>query len=299
MQHPDVYESLVDAVALMKILHPPRQSNVVVFDVRFSLSDPQYGVRVYADGHIPGAYYLHLDHDLSSAVSDTTGRHPLPAIDQFAELMRRYGVSAGTQVFFYDDAGGMFAARGWWLMKWLGHEAVAVLDGGLNCWLRRGGDQEVSLPELPERGTFEPRPRPELLIDAQQVQQELKAHSIILCDARAPERYRGDVEPLDKCAGHVPGAVNVPFAQNLDAEGCFKPIDELRRTHSLTELHKPEHQSPGTQKAVVHMCGSGVTACHNVLAAVAAGLPMPILYAGSWSQWISDPTRPIAKGAQL
>ncbi|MCC6512220.1 MAG: sulfurtransferase [Pirellulaceae bacterium] len=260
---------------------------LVVFDVRFSLADPAYGRRAFEASHLPGAYYLHLDEDLSSPILPGTGRHPLPDLEQFTEVMRRHGVSGTTQVVAYDDAGGMFAARLWWLLKWLGHEAVAVLDGGLPAWQRQPALASAGLVStaraLPMRGSFTATPDPNMLQTADEVQAGLSMGTIVLCDARAPERYRGDVEPIDKVAGHVPGAMNVPFSQNLDSQGCFKSAEQLRTIHGS---HK---------QTVVHMCGSGVTACHNLVACAAAGLPIPKLYAGSWSEWITDPKRPVVK----
>ena len=258
----------------------------VFFDVRFSLSDTSHGERAYAQGHLPGAHYLHLEKDLSGPITPETGRHPLPDVNQFAECMRKHGVSNDSQVVALDDASGMFAARCWWLLKWLGHDCVAVLDGGWQAWLQAGGQQTTAKYASPARGDFTPRPRPELLVRADQIQQGLAEQSIVLCDARAPERYRGDTEPIDKIAGHVPGAINVPFADNLDKSGRFKSAQELARLHA---------RSASDDQRVVHMCGSGVTACHNVLSTAVAGLHLPALYAGSWSEWITDPSRPVAQ----
>ena len=261
-------------------------SQTIIFDVRFSLSDIQYGSRQYALGHIPGAHYLHLDHDLSRPIAAGTGRHPLPLVAAFVECMQRHGVSAGTQVVAYDDASGMFAARLWWLLKWLGHDRVAVLDGGLPAWTRSGGAVETTTPAEPLRGSFQAHVRSDMLLEVEALQSALAQGQVLLCDARAPERYRGEVEPIDKVAGHVPGAVNLPFSRNLDAQGCFKSAAELSQLHAQVDDARP----------IVHMCGSGVTACHNVLAATVGGHPLPRLYAGSWSEWITDPSRPIARG---
>lgn len=277
------YTTIISAAQLIESLNKPE---TVVFDTRFSLADPGYGERVYAEGHIPGAFYLHLDRDLSGSITATSGRHPLPAIDSFVELMRAHGVSADSQVIAYDDASGMFAARCWWLLKWMGHDRVAVLDGGIPAWLRQGGALETSVPPLPPRGDFIHRIRDAMLVEVEELQQGLSEGTMLLCDARAPERYRGDVEPIDKVAGHVPGAINIPYAQNLDAQGCFREPAALMGVHA----HPP---NAGT---VVHMCGSGVTACHNVLATAISGQPLPALYAGSWSEWITDPNRPVARG---
>ena len=280
--------TIISPDELKKLL---KDSNTVIFDVRFSLSDTGYGERAYAQGHLPNAHYLHLDKDLSGPIGSTTGRHPLPDIDNFAECMRKHGVSNDSQVVILDDASGMFAARCWWLLKWLGHDRVAVLDGGWQAWLQADGSQTTDVAALPSRGDFMPRPRPELLVQADQVQQGLAQQTIVLCDARAPERYRGDTEPIDKVAGHVPGAINVPFAANLDKSGHFKIAQELAGIHA---------RSSNKDKRVVHMCGSGVTACHNVLSTAIAGLPLPALYAGSWSEWITDPNRPVMRsGAQV
>lgn len=275
--------TIIGAAELKQLLLEPR---TIVFDVRFSLSDTEYGRRAYAEAHVPGAYYLHLDEDLSGPVTSHSGRHPLPAIDDFEERMRRYGVAHDSQVIVYDDASGMFAGRGWWLLKWLGHEHVAVLDGGWQAWTAADGSRETTTPQLPPLGDFTARPRAELLMQVEQVQAGLAQQTIALYDARAPERYRGDTEPIDKVAGHIPGAMNLPFANNLDAQGRFKSSEELARIHA---------RATSDGKRVVHMCGSGVTACHNVLAAAIAGLPLPTLYAGSWSEWITDPQRPVTR----
>lgn len=276
------FTTIINAAELIEILQKP---GTVVFDTRFSLADVNYGERVYAEGHIPGAFYLHLDRDLSSPITETSGRHPLPSIEKFVELMRSCGVSTDSQVVAYDDASGMFAARCWWLLKWMGHERVAVLDGGLPAWVRQGGPIEIGAPPLPPRGDFIHRIRDALLVEVDELQQGLAEGTMLLCDARAPERYRGDVEPIDKVAGHVPGAINIPFAQNLDAQGCFHPPEALAAIHA----------HPASAGTVVHMCGSGVTACHNVLATAVSGQPLPALYAGSWSEWITNPNRPVAR----
>ncbi len=279
------FTTIVSPEQLNALLPSVSEGATVIFDTRFALNDTSYGMRAFADGHIPGSHYLHLDQDLSSPITSSTGRHPLPSIEHFQNVMRKHGVSDDTQVIVYDDAGGMFASRCWWLLKWLSHESVAVLDGGMPAWIQHAGAIDVSATPLPQAGSFVARARTELVMEVEDVQQALANGSITLCDARAPERYRGDVEPIDKVGGHVPGAVNVPFAQNLNAEGRFKTPEELRSLHAES-----------LRGNVVHMCGSGVTACHNILAYAVAGLPMPRLYPGSWSHWITDPGRPIARG---
>jgi thiosulfate/3-mercaptopyruvate sulfurtransferase len=277
------YTTIISAAQLIDCLG---KAGVVVFDTRFSLADTGYGERVYSEGHIPGAFYLHLDRDLSGPITPSSGRHPLPPIENFVEVMRGHGVSTDSQVIAYDDASGMFAARCWWLLKWMGHERVAVLDGGMQAWLRQGGARETAIPPLPRRGDFIQRMREAMLVEVDELQRGLSERTMLLCDARAPERYRGDVEPIDKVGGHVPGAINLPFAQNLDAQGCFRDPAALAALHS----------HPASAGTVVHMCGSGVTACHNVLATAVSGQPLPALYAGSWSEWITDPNRPVARG---
>jgi thiosulfate/3-mercaptopyruvate sulfurtransferase len=216
-----------------------------------------------------------------------TGRHPLPSVDLFVSKLRSWGIGNASQVVAYDDAGGAFAARLWWMLRWLGHEAVAVLDGGFPAWVAEGRPVTAELP-LVSPGDFTPRPRPDLLVTAALLAAP-ESRAGKLFDARAPERYRGDIEPIDPVAGHIPGAENLPFAENL-RDGRFKPAAELRaRLAAALGATQPED-------AVVY-CGSGVTACHDVLAFAQAGLPLPKLYAGSWSEWITDAARPTARGA--
>jgi thiosulfate/3-mercaptopyruvate sulfurtransferase len=216
------------------------------------------------------------------------GRHPLPDIAAFSRRMAECGVDATTHVIAYDDAGGMFAARLWWLLRWLGHDGVAVLDGGITAWLRSGRTLDDKVPVVAP-GDFKPRPQ-EMSVDAARVLANLESRQLLLVDARGADRFRGENETLDPVGGHIPGAVNRCFAENLDAERCcFKPAEQLRR--EFLELLAGR---PATQ--VVQQCGSGVTACHNLLAMEVAGLPGAKLYPGSWSEWCSDPARPVARG---
>lgn len=281
------FTTLIDPETLQAHLGDP---DWVVVDCRFSLSDPAYGRRAYQDAHIPGAVYAHLDEDLSgSIVPGRTGRHPLPDPEQLARKLGAWGIDNRTQVVAYDDAGGAFAARLWWLLGWLGHEAVAMLDGGWSRWVREGRPVRSGIETQPSR-TFVPRTRPERVVSADEVLQHLHDPSWRLLDARAPERYRGEQEPIDPVAGHIPGAVNAPFAENLTPEGTFRPPEQLRqRFEALLGDVPPER--------VICYCGSGVTAAHNLLAMAHAGLPGARLYAGSWSEWIADPRRPVARGA--
>ncbi len=268
------YTTLISAAEL-RALHDP-----LVLDCGFDLADTGAGERAYAAGHIPGAFYLHLDRDLAGPTTDADGRfhgrHPLPARETFAALMRRLGLRAGRQVVTCDRQGGMYAARAWWMLQWLGHAEVAVLDG---AW---DGDMTTALPAAAP-STWQPGEPLVRQIDAATLLKQLG--TVRLIDARAAERFRGDVEPLDKAAGHIPGASNRFFKDNLGADGRFKPVDQLR-----AEL------APLAGGTVVHQCGSGVTACHNLLAMAHAGLGLGVLYAGSWSEWSSDPSRPLAKG---
>jgi thiosulfate/3-mercaptopyruvate sulfurtransferase len=258
-----------------------------VFDCRHDLKNTEYGRQAYAKGHIPGALFLHLDDDLSGAKTGGNGRHPLPEVEAFARRMSECGVDATVQVVAYDNEGGIFASRLWWMLRWLGHERVAVLDGGLAGWKRSKRPlQEVRPDVAPSQ--FVPRPR-DLAVSTAQVLADLGIGSMLVLDARSPERFRGENETLDPVGGHIPGAVNRFYFDNLDDAGCFfKPADELRAEFDAI-LGGREPSS------VVQQCGSGVTACHNLLAMELAGLPGSRLYPGSWSEWCADPARPVAR----
>lgn len=261
----------------------------VIVDCRFSLDDPEMGRRAYDRAHIPFAHYAHLNTDLSAPHEPgRTGRHPLPDIDALVERFGAWGITDGVQVVAYDEANGAIASRLWWLLRWLGHDAVAVLDGG---WLRwRAEDRPVDdvVPKVPPQ-RFVPRERPELIADAGMVEAARGDHAWRVLDARARERYRGDEEPLDPVPGHIPGAINWPYAGNTAQDGTFLTAESLR--DRLMPLI-PD----GGAGQVISYCGSGVTACHTLLAMAHAGLGDGRLYPGSWSEWITDPDRPITSG---
>jgi thiosulfate/3-mercaptopyruvate sulfurtransferase len=259
-----------------------------VFDCRFDLTNPAAGRAAYRAGHIPGAIYAHLDEDLSSPVGPTTGRHPLPDPRAFAERLGAWGVSNDSQVVAYDAANGAYAARLWWLLRWLGHHAVAVLDGGLAAWQRAGLPLDSRTPE-PARARFIPHVRDAASLTTDAVADALADGEIALIDARGADRFAGRNETLDPIAGHVPGARNHPLARNLDADNRFLPAAELHRRWLETLGGAPSAQA-------VCMCGSGVTACHALLSLEIAGLSGARLYPGSWSEWIRDPSRPAATG---
>ena len=258
----------------------------LIVDCSFDLADVAAGERAYGQGHLPGALYAHLDRELAGAKTGRNGRHPLPARADWAATLARLGVTPERAVVVYDGQGGMYAARAWWMLLWAGHRAVSVLDGGLAAWKAAGGavDSGVVAPVAAPS----PYPLAESLVPSVDADALHKALGrVTLVDARAGERYRGEVEPLDKRAGHIPGARSRFFKDNLDAQGRFKPADQLRTTFAAFGVEP---------RQVVHQCGSGVTACHNLLAMEVAGLKGSSLYPGSWSEWSSDPERPVAIG---
>lgn len=258
----------------------------LVVDCRFSLADATAGQRAYDEGHIPGALYVNLDRDLSTPhIPGQTGRHPLPAKADWIATIQALGIIPAIQVVLYDDAGGAVAGRLWWMLRWIGHENVALLDGGLKAWLGQGLALTTAKPSSRPAGNVDYGALPSLA--ATVTAGELDAGKQCLLDARDLPRYRGDTEPLDPVAGHIPGAQCSPFAANLDADGKFLPPQALRDKFA---------PAVATGKPVVCYCGSGVTAAHNVLAMKIAGLPEPVLYPGSWSEWITDPARPVATG---
>jgi thiosulfate/3-mercaptopyruvate sulfurtransferase len=287
-----IFSTLIDASALRELAGKP---NVAVIDCRFDLINPDSGRRAYLQGHIPGARYADLNRDLSGAVTANSGRHPLPSSQDFAATLARLGIGTGTQVIAYDDAGGSFAARAWWLLRWMGHGSVAVLDGGIKAWTEARGTlesgEEKPLPAgAPGGGRISARADSAAVIGTADIAAFLTDPKHLLVDARAAERFAGSVEPIDAVAGHIAGAVNHPFSANLAPDGRFLPAPELKRLWDARLAgRKGAH--------VAAMCGSGVTACHNLLSLEVAGVRGARLYAGSWSEWIRDPDRPVARGA--
>jgi thiosulfate/3-mercaptopyruvate sulfurtransferase len=278
------YTTLISAQDLAVRLADP---GVVLFDCRHDLIKPDAGAQAYAQSHIPGARFAHSDHDLAGPKTGRNGRHPLPEVQAFAAWLGRMGVDRGKQVIAYDSAGGASATRLWWMLRWLGHDAVAVLDGGWEAWVQSGGPTTAELPRIVATA-FRPDPRA-MWVDADYIGARLNDPSVVVVDARSAERYRGEVEPIDPVAGHIPGARNRLYKDNLEASGRFKPATQLREEFlRLLAGAKPEQ--------VVHQCGSGVSACHNLLAMEIAGLPGGKLYPGSWSEWCADPARPVARG---
>lgn len=258
--------------------------NLVIVDVRHDLAQPDHwGEDRYREGHLPGALFVHVDRDLSAPKTGRNGRHPLPSPDAAAALFSRLGIDDTKEVVVYDQNGGMFAARLWWMLRWLGHESVALLDGGFDKWMREGRPIATKIVE-PKPTTFTAR-EIGTTVDADEILEALGSSSQVLVDARAPERFRGEIEPLDPVAGHIPGAINRFWGSNVTAEGTFKSPDALRGEFAQLLGDTPLDD-------VVHYCGSGVTACHNLLAMEVAGLPGTRLYPGSWSEWCAlHPTR--------
>ncbi len=265
-------------------------ADVRVFDVRHDLTNHAAGREAYAAGHIPGARYLDHETELAAPRTGKNGRHPLPERGQFGALMAAHGVTPQTLVVAYDASGGMYAAHLWWMLRWLGHDRVAVLDGGWQAWQAAGlpTSTEAAAPVRAGAPVTSAAPRVGS-VDAQAVLDNIARPAFTVIDARAANRYRGEVEPMDPVAGHIPGALNRPNGQNLQADGRFKDAAQLREEFTaLLDGRDPA--------VIVHQCGSGITACHNLLSMEIAGLAGSRLYPGSWSEWCSDPSRPVAKG---
>lgn len=282
--------SLAQLISPRQLAERQARPGLVILDCRFALEDPDYGQRSYAQGHIEGAHQADLERDLSGPVTrGLTGRHPLPDAATLVERLRAWGISADSEVVLYDDGPGMYAARAWWLLAWLGkRDGVFLLDGGLKAWHAAG--QPLSLdPPTAGRGTFEGTPDVALQISVEDLQQRLGQPSMTLLDARALPRFRGEVEPIDPVAGHIPGAQCAAFNENLDTDGRFLPAEQLKQRFAAKLGDRPPRE-------LVAYCGSGVTACHNLFALCLAGYPLGTLYSGSWSEWITDPQRVVATG---
>ena len=281
---------LAQLISPQQLAERQQSSGWVILDCRFALEDPDYGRCSYAEGHIEGAQYADLERHLSGPVTKgVTGRHPLPAADTLTRQLQAWGISADTDVVLYDDGPGAYAARAWWLLAWLGkRDGVFILDAGLKAWHAAGFPLSLDAPVV-EPGTFAGTPDHRLLLDAEHLQKRLGQPGLTLIDARAQPRFRGEVEPIDPIAGHIPGAQCAAFSENLGSDGRFLPAEQLKQRFAA-QLQGREAQE------LVAYCGSGVTACHNLFALSLAGYPLGKLYAGSWSEWITDPARGIATG---
>jgi len=283
-----MYTSLISTDELARQLSDPA---LVLVDCRHNLSDVDAGQRAYGASHLPGARFMHMDRDLSGERTGSNGRHPLPDVAALSGSLSRAGIDSSKQVVAYDQNNGMWASRLWWLLRWLGHDAAAVLDGGIDKWIAEGRPTTADPPSVRAARFVAMTPQP--VVSSADILLNLSNHSsnpLTIIDARAPERFRGDIEPLDPVAGHIPGAINRPYGANLTPQQTFKPAELLRAEF--------EAQLGGAPlSSVVHQCGSGVTACHNMLAMAVAGLPGSRLYPGSWSEWVADPTRPVARGS--
>ena len=262
--------------------------DIVICDCRHDLLDLEKGPRAYAEGHIPGAHFIHLDEDLSGKKTGMNGRHPLPDVDAFAKKMGRIGIDGSKHVIAYDDAGGPYASRLWWLLHWLGHDNVSLLDGGINQWIAEGRAIDRVTPSA-KPASFIAKQKNGMTVDANFILANIKQPVAVVVDARAPERYRGETEPIDPVAGHIPGALNRLFKNNLNTDGTFKSAAILQQEFAALFGNKSSGE-------VINQCGSGVTACHNLFAMEIAGLSGSKLYPGSWSEWCADAARPVAKG---
>lgn len=282
--------SLAQLISTHDLQQRLQQEDLLLLDCRFALEDPAYGRRSYLEGHLPGAHFLDLEQDLSAPViKGVTGRHPLPDPSALVERLRSCGLRQDSQVVLYDDGPGAFAARAWWLLVWLGkRDGLYLLDGGLKAWREAGLELTCAAPDNAP-GDFCAEPDNSLVLTAEQLAVRLGTADLTLLDARALPRFRGEIEPIDPVAGHIPGAQCAAFTDNLGADGRFLPADELRQRFDALRGERPLEN-------LVAYCGSGVTACHNLFAMNLAGYPLAPLYAGSWSEWITNPARPVATG---
>ncbi|WP_341961329.1 sulfurtransferase [Pseudomonas sp. RC10] len=282
--------SIAQLISPQQLAERQKQPGLVILDCRSSLEDLDYGQRSYAEGHIEGSSYADLLNDLSGPITKgVTGRHPLPDPNTLIDRLRFWGVNNDSDIVLYDDGPGAYAARAWWLLAWLGkRDGVFILDGGLKAWHAAGLPLSLDPPQHVD-GRFEGKPDDALVLSAADVQRKLDKPEVTLIDARAPARFRGEVEPIDPIAGHIPGAQCAAFTDNLGPDGRFLPADQLKQRFAETLNGRPPEK-------LVAYCGSGVTACHNLFALCLAGYPLGRLYAGSWSEWINDPQRGVAKG---
>ncbi len=282
------FDTLIDCRQLGEKMGDPSWR---IFDCRFDLADTGRGERDYHESHLPGAIYAHLDRNLSGPITPQSGRHPLPNPKRLCGWLGQHAVQEDTQVVVYDDSGGTMAVRLWWLLRWLGHKQVALIDGGWQAWTQAGLPTDKALPDPMPGTAFDCRPDWQQVVDSDAILRQHRdgGNAMLLIDARSAERFRGEAEPIDPVAGHIPGATNLPLQQNLAPDGRFMSAASLRPLYDDALAGRPPRD-------VVLMCGSGVTACHNLLAMEIAGLPGGRLYAGSWSEWIRDTSRPVAKG---
>ena len=279
------WTTLVSATELATAL-----DRCVVVDCRHDLLNLSAGAQAYAQGHLPGARFMHQDHDLAGPKNGRNGRHPLPDREALAATLRAAGLDRGRQLVAYDDHGGSYAGRLWWLARWLGHAQVAVLDGGMSAWTSAGFPLDNAVP-APRTGDFVAQAALVRTVDADEIVGQLGTGRLVVVDMRVAQRYAGQTEPIDPVAGHIPGALNRPFQENLRPDGRFKPAEVLRQEY--------EALLAGRDAAdVVFQCGSGVVACHGVVAMELAGLGGSAIYPGSWSEWCADPRRPVATGSQ-
>ena len=278
------YKTIISAKDLIKNLG---NDNFIIFDCRCDISDSSYGIDAYNEGHIENSIFVDIDHDLASEKTADSGRHPLPDPKLFSEKLSQWGMTNNKQAVIYDDAGGAFAGRMWWILKWLGHSDVAVLDGALGAWMSSGG-KLTSKVTIFERAVFEPNLNDSMHVSIKDVEDAQYKMNKLIIDARSKERYLGIKDPVDPIAGHIPGAISHPLGKNLDKNGHFKSPEELR--HNFIKLIGDTASSD-----IISMCGSGITACHNILALEISGIKNVSLFVGSWSEWITDKSRPIAK----
>jgi thiosulfate/3-mercaptopyruvate sulfurtransferase len=279
------YTLLIETTELSAHLQDPTWA---VIDCRFDLTKPDWGFADYQNGHIPGAVYAHLDHDLAGQITSQTGRHPLPSLEEMAARFSSWGIGPDTQVVIYDTTGGSFAGRLWWMLRFCGHQRVALLNGGLRGWLATGLPLTNGI-EQHTPAVFISKPDYSMMASITDVERYRQDPAYKLIDARAAERFRGELEPIDPVAGHIPGAINRFHGRNLGPEGTFLPISELMNEFTTLLGDTP------AERTIVY-CGSGVTSCHHIIAMELAGRKGVKLYPGSWSEWIRDPDRPVAKG---